>query len=1159
MRLRTEPLSCTRKSQGLIRNKGLREPVKLALMVFAIWVGMTVSVFAQTFTAAITGTVTDQTGAILSGAKIEIRNVGTNEVRTLVSDSNGLFTVEQLAPGQYQLTVTDDGFKSFVTNGIVLEGSQRAEHNAQLQLGSVGQTVEVNAASIAVDTQTADREVTIPEEQVQSLPTSFRNPLYLVQSTAGVVSVRTGLNAYTTDQNQNRFALNGGRDESSAILVDGASIVAPDLGGAIASPTMDATQEVQIQRTAYDAQFTHTDGGVVSIITKSGTNKFHGSAFEYLRNNHLDANSWDNNNAGIPRQLFQRNQFGGSFGGAVKKDKLFFFGSYEGLRLNEPQTLTGRVPTDLERTGDYSASVYADGTPVTLYNPFDVVGGQRQPFAGNKIPAALIDAVGKAAVAFFPEPTSGAATGNNFAASGAQASNYDKFDIRGDWVVSPTDIVFARITKAWQKNSAPDFYKNAMDPWQGENDYRQEIILNNTWTPSATWVLNGVVSYGKWTEVDTSAAFGHSATDLGLPAATVSLFQANAYPQFNVENYATLGLNNQNNTPHETDGLQLNVSHELKRHSLKFGFLGEIQRLYPATLNSPTFNFNSGMTAGPTPVTDGTDSGDAVASLLLGAGNSGNVPYSAKLDLQQLNFGLYVQDTWRASDRLTVTAGIRWDDQNARTERFNRLNTFNGSASTTLNGIPVSGGLVFAASSNRGLWQAQHDNFDPRVSLAYKFTDRLVGRAGFGLFNSNTYAYSGDAQDSSDGYSATTTWQATQGGNGLTPLNLVSNPFPSGLVNPIGSSDGLLTLVGNQIHASVLKHPTPYAEVFSADFQYQLSNSGVLEVGYAGTVGRHLHYGSFSDLDQLPSNLLSQGYSALNASVANPFYGAITDSTSSLSGTTIPYWRTLVKYPQFTSVQLLPDTVGSTSSFNALSVKYNQRFSFGFSSLITYQWSKAIDDTSENNGWEVSDAIRDSFNHRLDRSISAHDIPQSFVGTLIWELPFGRGKLIGGSVGSVADALIGGWKLNTILRFNSGLPLHLTQNNNLSTYNYEVARPNISSPAALKPQHRSVNEWFNTAAVTTAGTATTPALGNAPRYISSVRFDITNDTDMALEKTFAVYRDYKLQFRVEAYDLTNTPEYASPDINLGDSSFGQVSSTSSAGPRTLQFGLRLEF
>src|ERR1019366_3158621 len=335
-------------------------------------------------------------------------------------------------------------------------------------------------------------------------------------------------------------------------------------------------------------------------------------------------------------------------------------------------------------------------------------------------------------------------------------------------------------------------------------------------------------------------------------------------------------------------------------------------------------------------------------------------------------------DTWRATNRLTVTAGLRHDIQNARTERFNRLNTFDPTAVSPLassTGLPLTGGLVFATSSNRGLWDAQHDNFDPRVSLAYKVTERLVARAGYGIFNPSTYAESGDAQNSSDGFSSSTSWNATVGGNGLTPLDLLSNPFPGGLISPSGSSLGLSTQIGEQVHAGLRRHHNPYAQVYSADLQYQIGSNGVIEVGYSGSQGRQLLLGSFSDFNQLPSSYLSLGENALNASVANPFSGIITNGE--LSGSTIPYWRTLVKYPQFTSVQRLADTPGASSSFNALAVKYDQRFSFGLNALLTYQWSKALDNTSENKYWEVNDAIRDVFNLKADRSISAHDMPQA--------------------------------------------------------------------------------------------------------------------------------------------------------------------------------------
>jgi len=1124
-----------------------------AAIVFMLVLALTcvAHLVAQTTAGAILGTVTDASGAVVGGAKIEIRNTGTNEVRHLVSGADGSYLAEALAPGSYKLSVTAPGFKSFIKNDITLLGSQRAEHSAQLQVGGAGDVVEVTADSIALDTQTANREVTIESEQILSMPTSFRNPLYVAQSTAGVVSVRTGLGAYMTDQNQNRFALNGGRDESTAVLVDGASVVSPDLGGAMATPAMDATAEVQVQRTAYDTQFTHTDGGAVSLITKGGTNHLHGAVFEFVRNDHLDSNTWDNKHAGIARPLYQRNQFGASAGGPILRDRFFVFGSWDALRQADPQTFTGMVPTALERTGDFSSS------GKTIYNPFNLVSGQRQAFTGNKIDSSLLNTVGKAAVALYPLPNVTGNSSYNYASTGKETSNYDKIDFRGDYILSRKDTVFARITKAWQYNDVPRFFKNAADSWDGENDFRQVILLNNTWTPSDKWVVNTVVSYGKWSEESTSASFGHNPTELGLPSSTIALLQAkNAYPQFNVDNFAQLGRNKYSMTPHESDTLQINVSHELKKHSLRAGFFGEIQRLYPNATYSPVFNFDATMTSGPTPGATGNSTGNSIASLLLGTGTSGSVQTVPELDLQQLNFGWYVQDTWRVNDKLTATFGVRHDIQNARTERFNRLNTFDPTATSTLNNKTLTGGLVFLNSSNRGLWNAQHDNFDPRLSLAYKISPKLVVRAGYGLFNPPTYSYSSDALNSSDGYSATTTWNAQ---SGYTPVNLVSNPFPTGVVSPVGSTLGAQTMVGQSINAARRLHKTPYSQVYSLDFQYQIGSSGVLEIGYAGSQGRQLLYGSASNLNQLPASYLSQGTTALNAAVANPYYGVITDSTSTLSSATVPYWLTLVKYPQFTGVSQIASTNGSSSSFHSLALKYNQRFRSGLNALVTYQWSKAIDNTSENNGWEVSDAIRDINNMQRDRSVSAHDVPQSLAATLSYDLPFGRGKMFLSNPSPVMNAIVGGWKLDSVIRFNSGLPIHLTESSSLTSYNYAVARPNITSAADLKKGGHKGTTWFNTSAVSYASSGTSLAIGNAPRYIGSVRYMVTHNADLNLQKSIKLMHRANMQFRVEAYNIANTPVFGSPDMNLGDSGFGQISWTKSVGPRTIQLGSRIDF
>jgi len=1122
------------------------------------------SIHAQNFTAAITGTITDASGGVLNGARIEVRNVDTNEARAVTSDSNGLYLVNQLLPGKYQLTVSYAGFRNYVEKEINLLGSQRSEHNAQLQVGGTEQVVEVTANQVSVDTQSANREVTIDSAQIEQMPTSLRNPLYAVQSTAGVVSVRTGLSAYMTDQNQNRFSLNGGRDESSAVLVDGASIVAPDLGGAIATPTMDATAEVQVQRTAYDPQFTHTDGGVVSLVTKGGSNQFHGSAFEYFRNDHLDANTWENKHADVARQLYQRNQFGGSLGGPVWRNKAFFFVAYDGLRQASADSYSGMMPTDAMRTGNFTATSY------TLYDPVNLnADGTRKTFAeeygSNAIPEARKDAVGKTIASLFPAvmPKYANNTSYNYYINSKDPSNYDKFDVRGDYVFGPSDTLFGRLTKAWQYNPAANYFPDApaFNPSQGENDFRYVLLINNTWVPTANWVVNAVVSYGKWTEEDTSPARGHDPTALGFSASTTSQWQeSNAYPQFDFDNYATLGENSYAKTPHETDGLQINISRILGKHSLKFGFLGELQRMYPHNTYSPEFYFASSLTAGPTPGASGTGTGNAIASLLLGAGSSGNAVYQVQLDLQQRNFGWYIQDTWHVNDRLTATAGIRHDIQGPRTERFNRLNNFDPTLTTQDGGTTLTGGLSFLNSSKRGLWDSNYMNFDPRVSLAYKLTNKLVARAGYGIFNPNTYAYSSDSQQSSDGYSATTNWVATKNGDGVTPYNLLANPYPSGMNQPTGSSLGALTDLGSTVNATMRKHHNPYVQVYSLDLQYQIGNAGVLEVGYAGTQGRQLLHGLFENLNQLPSSYLGLGNSALTATVSNPYSNIITDTSSSLYGSTIPYWRTLVKYPQFSSVNQLADTPGSSSSFNAFSIKYNQHFAFGLSALLTYQWSKAIDNTSENNYWEVKDAVRDVFNPSVDRSLSAHDLPHAFAGTLNWDLPIGRGKLIAGGVGKTVDTIIGGWKWSTILRFNDGLPIHLTETSSLTNYNYGVARPHITSQKDLAKGKGGINHYFNTSAVSYASSGDSLSIGNAPRYIGSVRYAITKDMDVALEKNFALYRSAKFKFRAEAYNLTNTASaFDVPDVKLGDTAFGQITSTKSVGPRTLQMGARIEF
>lgn len=1121
--------------------------------------------FAQVFTGNITGSVSDPAGNVIPNAEVTIRNEATGELRRGTTDGSGRYTMSQLRPGSYELSVASPGFKKFVKSAIPLIPGQSAEQNASLSLGDTAQTVEVSANPMQVDTQSASKNVTFTTQQMKDLPQIERNPLLFVHATAGVTAVRQGQSPYMTDQNTNRFALNGGRDESAAILVDGVSIVSPGWGGAIAVPSQDAVSETQITRQTYDAEYGKTDGGVVSVVTKSGSTVFHGSAFEFLRNNALDANSWTNNFSGIPRQTFHRNQFGGNLGGPIWKSKqLFFFGGFEAFKQATPQTALTTIPTPMQRNGDFSQTLNPDKSLSTIYDPMTtklLTDGSgkyaRTPFPGNIIPSSRFDPVGVKALALYPQPTSDGDSithSANFAAPGQLVSNYYKMDIRSDWVKSERYSLFGRITRGWQEDGIPLFFKTGGDSTGGEKDPRFLVVLGQTFVPTPTWVINVLIGSGRWHEIDTTASSAHDGSLVGLPDSVVKALAINTLPQFGLSGYATLGNAEFSSKAQETHNAQVNASKQWNAHSIKFGFMAEIQRINSLDQSSAFFNFDRGLTSGPVAATSSTTSGNAAASLLLGTGSGGNAPYNAALALLQRNFALYVQDTWHVTNRLTLTAGLRYELQTPRTERYNRLNYFATQAVNPLSaqtGLDLKGGLVFATPDNRDYWDGQHWDFAPRVSLAYKITNNLVLRTGYAIFDSVTAAsrFTG----SSDGFSTNTDWVATVGGGGILPANPVSNPFPQGLNQPIGASQGLLTEVGQSVNAFQRYHPTPYVQSYSVDFQYMVGRGSVIEVGYTGVQGRKLLMGVSRNINQLNPTYLSLG-DALNNQVTNPFYGVITNGP--LSGPTIPYWRTLVPYPQFQAVSLSGDTPGSSSSYNALLVKFSHRFGTSLTALATYQWSKALDNVSETQAWEVNDRIRDSYNLAVDRSISAHDLPHDFVATAIWEVPVGKGKRFGGNMNRVGNAIVGGWQISTIVRIGSGLPEQFTAPNGLAPYGFPVLRPNVSSMDDLTSVHRTPQQWFNQSAVTAPAPYT---IGSAPRFFGAVRMMGNRQADMSLSKSWDLMERLRLQFRVEGYNITNTPQYGGAVTTVGDGNFGRVFSTTNIGPRNLQVGARLDF
>jgi hypothetical protein len=448
------------------------------------------------------------------------------------------------------------------------------------------------------------------------------------------------------------------------------------------------------------------------------------------------------------------------------------------------------------------------------------------------------------------------------------------------------------------------------------------------------------------------------------------------------------------------------------------------------------------------------------------------------------------------------------------------------------------------------MWNPDWNDFAPRIGLAYKLTDKLVFRTGFGIFFVPSL---GD--ENPIGFSTNTPWQSTAGGNGISPGDSISNPFPNGFIPIVGKSQGAATGLGQAITAVLTSHPNGYTENYSADFQYQLTNNTLLELGYSGNQGRKLSLAYQTlNLDQLPPQDLSLG-SQLYNSVPNPFYGTIpTSAGATLSGPTVPLWRLLVRYPQYTGVNLDVSTPGGMSSYNALVAKFSKRFSNGLNLIVNYQWSKTIDDTSEAQSWEVSDpGPRDINNWDLERSLSAHDIPQAVAVTMLYDLPIGKGKAIGGNMNRFADAFIGGWQISALATYQSGIPIPMSAPNN--GFNFAYNPPNITNGPAVSISNPTVYEWFNVNAFSQPAPF---SIGSAPRRITQLRQDGTHNTDLSVGKYFGVWESVKIQFRTDFLNLTNTPQFSAPNTSVGSSTFGQVTSQAN-NPRAIQFGLKVIF
>ncbi len=977
----------------------------------------------------------------------------------------------------------------------------------------------------------------------------------------------------------------GGRFGTTAYLLDGHWDSANDWDAPIWVPGVDETQEMKIQTTTFSAQYGWSTGNVVNVVTKGGTSSFHGDAWEFLRNSAMDANTFFNDAAGLAKPAFRRNQFGFTFGGPLdiprispQRDKTFFFLSYEGNRESTPATAIDTVPTAAFRQGDFSALLGSQigtdclGRPVLsgqLYNPFttrNVTAGQvdpvtgvtascsgkiRDPFAGNAIPASMIDSVAKNLSQYWPNPTSSALF-SNFAATGPLGVGYDRGNLRIDHNIGDKSRMFARFSLEREfKTEFPPLYgaNDVGGPGALRGENRGDAGAGYVRTINPTTVLTVTGGWNRWLETLVPQGRGFVQSSVGLPSYLDSI--APFFPGIGISGTSGLGSGSGVFNPREVRSVAADLTKIHGSHTMLAGFMFVSHQTPNEYQNQPTFGFGANMTQGPDPTAANPQTGWGYASFLLGTGNGGGITVNADSVNSNEWYGLYFQDNWKATRKLTLDLGLRYEYQTAVSERFNRNAWFDFTDANPISsavGFNVPGHLVYEGGARHGLYQVQPDNFAPRIALAYNAAKNLVMRAGFGIFYTPAIEIGGYQGLDLYGFTQTTPYVGTV--DGITPVNLLSNPFPGGLIQPPGKSQGALTNVGLGIDAVAGYRPTPYVEQWTYGLQYQITPNNMIEAAYVGNHGVKLTFGGLPG-DQLNPQYLSMGNALFNP-VANPFYGHIAASACGLNEPTVPQAQLLLPYPEYCGVNLVQNP-GASSSYNALELTFTHRWSQGLQFVASFTGSKYL---SNSEGWEAwtlpgSATVRNYYDLAAEKSLDGDDIPKSLVLNYIYQLPVGRGRHFGAAMSSPLDAIVGGWQVSGITTLKDGFPLSIGADvNNTGSFGGSQ-RPNlVGNPHVPNP---TLDRWFNTAAF-----AQPPAFtfGNVPREMPNLRAPGTDTTDLGLEKWFNIWDEkLRLEFRAEAYNVFNQPQFFAPDTNLGDPTFGMI--TAAYPGRSIQFALKV--
>jgi hypothetical protein len=1079
------------------------------------------AVLGRAQSAQITGLVTDSSEAVIVDADLATINENTGVRHKAKTNEAGYYTLPLLQPGKYRLTVQAQGFKPVTRTDIVLETGKVVRIDFVLEVGQVTETVTVSGAPPLLDTESAGVGQFVESKTVLDMPLDGRRIEQLVATTGTAVFLWGS-----------RLAIAGGRGGGTNWLVDGGTSSPPLTEGLEFkwSPPVAEVQEFRVLANAYSAEYGLASNGTVTVTTRAGTNSFHGSAYEYVRNDKFDARNFFS--TGKPPLRF--NQFGFTVGGPVVKDRTFFFTSTEWQRSRIPYTHIGTVPTDDFKRGDFSKLTDAEGNRIIIYDPATTrpdssspSGITRTPFSGNVIPQTSFDPVGARLAAFYPSPNrqpSSLAGGNNFGGNRSEASNPYFTTIRIDHVFNEKNRLFGRFRAAKADEVVNSLYPEAVaDPDAYIKANRHKNLLVNyayNFTPA-------IINEATFQVRDTSYRRGQDGLDRDWPAelGLQGVLTGQYFPVVRPQGYNGLGFSIQDEIQDPIRDYEFADKLMWFRgaHSLKLG--GEARFGQFAFVTNQYADGYLGFSPVSTSLPGDTSSGNSIASMLLGAPREANLRATDQIDRRIRYFGLFVQDDWRARSNLTLNIGLRWETTSPPWDANNRMSSFDFNAINPVSGTP--GVVTFLGRDGRSRYPYDwnYANFGPRFGFAWRpfGSSSTVIRSGYAVFFG--HAAPGTV-NSFAGFSRDASFSSPDGG--LTAPFLLQHGFPAMPAGePLGAGFGAVP-VGQGVRFSPQfleeNRNTPYNQQWNLSIQRELGGNTMAEIAYIGNVGHKLEANAFVNVNQVPPDKMGSG----NAQLRRPF-------------------------PQFGGVYQIRPTWGN-SNFHAFNLKVEKRFSNGLNFLGNYTFSKFIDDVfaMEYGITASSDGIQNYYDrNKGERGLSGNDVRSRFVWSSVWETPLGVGRkwLNRGPLAKI----VGGWNIGAIITVQSGFPFGVvTINDQTNAFLTGLPRMDVVGDPRLPESQRTVERWFNTAAFKDPAPYT---FGNAGRDVMSGPGLV--NVDMSLIKNVRWGERYNLQLRMESFNLPNHANFRSPVGYAGIPPFGALWGT--RNPRNVQLGAQFEF